>query len=90
MAKNNIAQLNKLSTKKNKAYRRRQPDPELDLVRSLIEKSGWSIAQLQDKTGMAYSTIANIVHAKTQRPQNATINMIARILGYERQWVKTR
>jgi hypothetical protein len=36
------------------------------------------------------STIRNMFHGATKKPQNATVMAIVTSLGYERQWVKKR
>lgn len=85
----NIANL-----KRDRGYRFRDVDPDLERLRDIIDKSGLSIGDIVERVldasnnsvHISYSTIANWLDGKTRRPQNFTMTWVAFALGYERAW----
>lgn len=59
-------------------------DPILELITRLVTDSGYSLAAIEDRCGVCASTIRSWQTGKTKRPQNATVEMVLRTLGYRR------
>lgn len=71
---------------KDKGYRFIDKDPTLIELLILIEKSGKSWARISRETGVSYTTLRNWELGKTRRPQNVTMEFVARAVGYRRVW----
>jgi len=90
---NNLVFLNR-----DRGYRFTDTDPQLVELRTLIDKSGMTVQQIQTEvsnaTGGAYTvsqaTVYNWLNGKTKRPQNITMNWVAYAIGFERHWVKRK
>lgn len=59
-------------------------DPITDLVTRVITDSGLSLKAIETRSGVCASTLGKWQNGKTKRPQNATIEMVLRQLGYRR------
>lgn len=57
-------------------------DPVIDQVRTMIEKERATYSFIQSKSGVTTTTLNNWFNGKTRRPQFATVNAVARCLGY--------
>jgi len=90
---NNLSHLSR-----DKGYRFRPQDPDMEFITNLISKSGFEIHEIQEKildlsnntVNIAYGTIYNWQMGKTRRPQNFTLTWVARALGYERDWKRIK
>lgn len=79
---------------RDRGYRFRDRDPDMEELCDLIEKSGLSVGdiiervldQSSNRVSISYTTISNWLSGKTRRPQNFTMTWVARALGYERKW----
>jgi hypothetical protein len=60
-------------------------DPVLELVSRAVTDSGWSLKRIEDKSGVCAPTIRKWQNGQTKRPQNATVEMVLRTLGYTRR-----
>lgn len=73
------------------AYNWIDKDPELDFVCWAIEAAGKSVEWIEhetEKLGHRVSryTILNWLYGDAKRPQNATMNTVMAVLGWERAW----
>lgn len=92
---NNTQPNNLKHLSRDKGYRWKDADPDLIWIREKITLSGYSVNDILERVldisnnseWLSYSTINNIMSGKTRRPQNRTINLVARALGFERKWV---
>jgi len=77
-----------------KAYNFRTKDPEVDILRTLIEDhfghriNHKSIRQITEGGGPSQSAMSSWFFGKTLRPQNATLEAAGRAIGYRRVWKK--
>jgi hypothetical protein len=76
----NLSQLSR-----DTGYRFTDRDPILELVTRIITDSGWSLKAIESKSGVCSSTLRKWQNGETRRPQNATVDMVMRILGYTRK-----
>jgi len=83
---------------RDKGYRFKTQDPDLEFITNLITKSNLNISDILEKildlsnnsVYISYSTILNWQNGKTRRPQNFTLTWIARALGYEKNWKRIK
>jgi hypothetical protein len=75
-----------------RTYRFIDKDPVCDELRTLVQDEGLytRLKILAELTNLAHSTLHNLFHGGTRRPQNATAMAIGTALGYKREWVKER
>jgi transcriptional regulator with XRE-family HTH domain len=66
-----------------KSYSFVDKDPIIDEIRTVVEESGVSYKQIEDESGVTDSTLRSWFQGKTRRPQAATLNAVARALGYK-------
>jgi len=59
-------------------------DPVLEQVTRVITDSGLALNAIEAKCGVCASTMRSWQQGKTKRPQNATVEMVLRTLGYRR------
>jgi len=76
----NLAHLNR-----DRGYRFTDRDPVLILVTRVITDSGMALKAIENKCGVTAHTMRQWQSGKTKRPQNATVDMVLRTLGYTRQ-----
>jgi putative transcriptional regulator len=50
-------------------------------LRELLERRGMAQTELQSRTGLGYSTINALYHAKTERVEFATLDALCEVLG---------
>jgi len=50
-----------------------------------VTNSGWALKAIENKCGVCSSTIAKWQDGRTKKPQNATVEMVLRTLGYTRK-----
>jgi transcriptional regulator with XRE-family HTH domain len=58
-------------------------DPIIDEVRTIVQASGWTHKRIQEESGVTTMTLRNWFGGKTMKPQAATLNAVARALGYK-------
>lgn len=71
-------------------------DPDMEWITREIDKSGLSISELLEAVldvsdgaaHVSYGTILNWLNGTTKRPQNFTLTVVARALGYDREFRK--
>jgi hypothetical protein len=75
-----------------RTYRFVDKDPVIDELRTLVNDEGLSkkLSIVATLANLHPSTVKNMFHGATKKPQNATVMGIVTSLGYERQWVKKR
>jgi transcriptional regulator with XRE-family HTH domain len=73
-----------------KSYNFVDKDPIIDEIRTIVEKSGENYARVHEQSGVAITTLTNWFDGPTKRPQAATLNAVARALGYKLGFVKMR
>jgi DNA-binding phage protein len=66
-----------------KSYNFVDKDPIIDEVRTMIETSGVNYKWIEEHSGVTDNTLYNWFHGKTRKPQAATLNAVARALGYK-------
>src|SRR5262245_12475679 len=76
-----------VAIKTYKTYMFTDKDPAIDQLRTIVQDSGESYAKIHELSGVADSTLYNWFHGDTRRPQNASIEAVARALGYRRDFV---
>jgi len=72
-----------------KSYNFRNKDPVIDLLRTAIKDSGDSHAEVADASGVSAQTLYNWFSGTTKRPQFATVQAVARSIGYDLMLVKS-
>lgn len=75
-----------------RTYRFVDKDPVCDELRTLVHDAGLSkkLKIVAELANLHPSTIKNLFHGATKRPQNATVMAIGTSLGYKRDWVRDR
>jgi transcriptional regulator with XRE-family HTH domain len=66
-----------------KSYNFTEKDPIIDELRTVIQDSGASYKQIHDDSGVSVTTLSNWFSGETRRPQAASLNAVARALGYK-------
>jgi hypothetical protein len=66
-----------------KSYNFIDKDPIIDEIRTLYQDSGANYAWVHEHSGVAVGTLASWFDGPTKRPQAATLNAVARALGYK-------
>jgi len=69
-----------------KTYLFREKDPIIDKTRTVVEDSGLSYAEIEEKSGVSTSTMYNWFHGNTRRPQFCTVNAVGGACGKELVW----
>ena len=57
-------------------------DPVLEFIRNDITDSGWPLSYLAERSGVAVSTLRAWQSGKTRHPQNQTVDVVLRALGW--------
>jgi hypothetical protein len=70
-------------TEANSGYRWVSKDPVIDLVMSLIKRSGLSFGQIEERCGVTWQTLRAWERGKTKRPHHTTVTFVLGALGYE-------
>jgi hypothetical protein len=75
-----------------RTYRFTEKDPVIDELRTLVNDEGLSkkLVIVATLANLHPSTVKNLFHGGTKKPQNATVMGIVTSLGYQRKWVKER
>jgi hypothetical protein len=75
-----------------RTYRFIEKDPVIDELRTLVNEEGLSrrLNIVAILANLHPSTVKNMFHGDTKKPQNATVMGIVTSLGYARKWVKER
>src|SRR5262245_66637106 len=68
-------------------YMFRDKDPAIDELRTIVQDSGLSYDKVNALSGVAASTLYAWFHGDTKRPQNCSLEAVARALGYKREFV---
>jgi hypothetical protein len=79
-----------------RAYNFRDKDPEIDRLRTIIQRehgginklNGKALAHVEKEGGPTVSCMRGWFFGATKRPQNATLEAAGRALGFRRTWVK--
>ena len=66
-----------------KSYMFADKDPAIFAVRDAIEKSKATWDTVCEDSGVSKSTLYNWLQGPTRRPQFATLNAVARVIGFE-------
>ncbi len=66
-----------------RSYNFRDKDPIIDALRTAREKSGMSVAEVSEASGVSMSALYNWWEGTTRRPQFATSMAAARAMGYD-------
>jgi hypothetical protein len=66
-----------------KSYSFVDKDPIIDEIRGVVSASGASYKWIEEHSGVTQMTLYNWFGGKTKKPQAATINAVARALGYK-------
>lgn len=69
---------------RDKGYKFIEKDPVLDALITLVEQSPKSLKAICDQSGVSQSCLRNWMYGKTKRPQNITMEFVARAIGYQR------
>lgn len=81
---------------RDRGYRFKDRDSDMEELCDLISKSGLSIGDILERVldksngsvHISYATISNWLGGKTRRPQNFTMYWVGYALGFERKWRK--
>lgn len=71
-----------------KSYSFVDKDPILDEIRTIVQDSGATYTYISATSGVSMGTLVNWFGGKTKRPQAASINAVARALGYKLAFVR--
>lgn len=66
-----------------RTYKFKGQDPIIFQVRSIVTHSGEKYTAISKSSGVSAQTMGNWFNGKTRRPQFATLNAVARALGWE-------
>ena len=66
-----------------KSYSFIDKDPIIDEVRTMINNSGANYKWVEEHSGVTSTTLNAWFNGKTKKPQAATLNAVARALGYK-------
>lgn len=66
-----------------RTYMFKDKDPVIDFVRTKVEDSKKSYAEISDGSGVSKATLYNWFHGKTRRPQFATVAATLSDLGVD-------
>lgn len=66
-----------------KSYSFTDKDPIIDEIRTMVGDSGASYLWIEEHSGVTRVTLRAWFMGKTRKPQAATINAVARALGYK-------
>jgi transcriptional regulator with XRE-family HTH domain len=66
-----------------KSYNFIDKDPIIDELRTVVQDSGHSYKQIHEDSGVSTQTLSNWFSGDTRRPQAASLNAVARALGYK-------
>jgi transcriptional regulator with XRE-family HTH domain len=71
-----------------KTYNFVDKDPVIDTLRTAVQRSGQSLEQIADASGVSIGTLNGWFLGKTRRPQHATIMAVTRAIGYDWRLIK--
>ena len=71
-----------------KTYSFVDKDPVIDELRSVLNKKHTTIQQLSLDSSVSKTTIRNWFYGETRKPQHATVNAVARAMGYTLKLVR--
>ena len=66
-----------------KSYNFTEKDPIIDELRTVVQGSGHTYRQISEDSGVSTQTLSNWFAGETRRPQAASLNAVARALGYK-------
>lgn len=66
-----------------RSYRFTGQDPIVAKIKHIVDESGETNVKLNKMSGVSTGTLGNWFGGKTRRPQFATLNAVARSLGYD-------
>jgi transcriptional regulator with XRE-family HTH domain len=66
-----------------KSYSFIDKDPIIDEVRTIVQQSGSTYKQISEDSGVSMQTLSAWFIGETRRPQAASLNAVARALGYK-------
>ncbi len=69
------------------SYNFHDKDPIIDKLRTVVKDSGDTYKEIHELSGVTIGTLRNWFSGPTRRPQFATLNAVARALGYELDFV---
>jgi transcriptional regulator with XRE-family HTH domain len=66
-----------------KSYSFQDKDPIIDEVRTIVQMSGATYKRIEEDSGVTFATLRAWFQGKTRKPQAATLNAVARALGFK-------
>jgi transcriptional regulator with XRE-family HTH domain len=66
-----------------KSYNFQDKDPIIDEVRTIVQMSGATYKKIEADSGVTSATLRAWFQGKTRKPQAATLNAVARALGFK-------
>lgn len=72
-----------------KSYNFRNKDPVIDILRTAIKDGGHEWSDISDDSGVSVQTLYNWFNGGVRRPQFATVQAVARSIGYDLMLVKS-
>jgi transcriptional regulator with XRE-family HTH domain len=66
-----------------KSYSFQDKDPIIDEIRTVVQLSGFSYKKIEEASGVTSKTLHDWFDGETRKPQAATLNAVARALGYK-------
>ena len=64
-------------------FRPTEQDPVVDKIRTVSEKTGYTVARISTESGISKGTLAKWFSGQTRRPQYATVCAAVRTMGYD-------
>ena len=66
-----------------KSYNFLEKDPIIDEIRTIVQSSGLTYRMIEEESDVTSTTLRAWFTGATRRPQAATLNAVARALGYK-------
>ena len=64
-----------------RSYVFRDKDPVIDKLRTVVQDSGMSYVEINEKSGVSTSAMFGWFHGSTRRPQYCTVTAVAKACG---------
>lgn len=69
---------------RDRGYRFTDRDPILEFIANDITDSGWPLAFISERSGVAKATLYKWMNGQTRHPQNITVEAVLVALGWTR------
>lgn len=69
-------------------YLFKNKDPVIDELRTMLEDTKITYAQIHERSGVSTTTLRNWFTGPVKKPQSPTVEAVGRAMGRKRVWVK--